>query len=341
MNYSIVINGLGHAFLREFGCPCARCRQEQHMANTSASIIATDEENGKIIWHALVDVGLGVVTSLCDLATPDDARLDWLLFTHWHPDHSLELNRLCETLRRRARLREESVTKLPTWCRRGTAGWLQKTHAYEWHRCIDARISDEAEPPGTILPPVPLGMPDLTVTPVSVSHYSADIDPGIFNDTVYASAAFVISTEGKKAVLLWDLDNTNDWIVNPSSDAHREAVGLLAQADYLFIDCFSWSVEEVRGCNTGHTAFTTVRHYAKALAPRETLLMHISGHEEGPHRRGWGWPDWKWQQEAQKCWRAEAIPGTVRVPVIGETFELYSDEINPKGAFCDGHENFS
>ena len=122
MNYSIVVNGLGHAFLREFGCPCARCRQGQRMANTSASIIATDEENGKIIWHALVDVGLGVVTSLCDLATPDDARLDWLLFTHWHPDHSLVLNRLCETLRRRARLRAKSVTKLPTWCRRGTAG---------------------------------------------------------------------------------------------------------------------------------------------------------------------------------------------------------------------------
>jgi hypothetical protein len=33
-------------------------------------------------------------------------------------------------------------------------------------------------------------------------------------------------------------------------------------------------------------------------------------------------PDWKWQQEAQKRWKAEAIPGTVRVPVIGETFEL-------------------
>jgi len=324
MNYRIVVNGLGHAFLREFGCPCARCRQAQHVrvANTSASIIATDKDNRNIIWHALVDVGLGVVTSLCDLAPPDDARLDWLLFTHWHPDHSLELNRLCETLRRLARMREEPATKLPVWCRRGTAGWLQKTHSYEWYRCLDPRISDEAKPPGTVLPPVPLDLPGLTVTPISVSHYSADIDAVTFKGPVYASAAFVIATATKKAVLLWDLDNTNDWIVNPSSDVHRAAVQLLAGADYLFIDCFNWSVEEVRGCNTGHTAFSTVRHYAEALAPRETLLMHISGHEEGPHNNGWGWPDWKWQQEAQKRWRAEAIPGIVRVPVIGEMLEL-------------------
>ena len=114
MDYSIVVNGIGHAFLQEFGCSCNRCADRNHVANTSLSIIARDEKEGSIVWHTLVDCGLGVVTSLCNFFTPEETRLDWLLFTHWHPDHSLELNRLCETLRRTSRRRNRKMDKLST-----------------------------------------------------------------------------------------------------------------------------------------------------------------------------------------------------------------------------------
>ena len=117
MDYSLVVNGFGNAFLQEFGCPCPRCARKEPVANVSVSIIGRDGEGGSIRWHALVDVGLGVVDSLRNTFSPDEARVDWLLFTHWHPDHSLELNRLGETMRRTARRRGETFSRIPTWCR--------------------------------------------------------------------------------------------------------------------------------------------------------------------------------------------------------------------------------
>ena len=322
MTYGITVNGSGHAFLREFGCPCDRCNQREHVANTSLSIVRRDSTGKKIVWHALVDVGMGVVTSLCNYFRPQDARLDWLLFTHWHPDHSLELNRICETIRRASRYRSKPFTKIPTWCRKGTAEWLKKTYSYEWYRCLDPRISDESAPPGTVLDSIPVEAPDVKITPISVSHHSADIDPANFKDRRYSSASFVVETETKKAVMLWDIDNKNEWIVDPFSDEQVRAAALLSNADYLFIDCFTWHVEDVRGCNTGHTSFSTVKRYAQALNPRETLLMHISGHEEKQGDKGWGWLDKTWEEEVKNVWQWESLPGNVRVPALGETLNL-------------------
>jgi len=324
MRYSIVINGIGHAFLREFGCSCDRCTQREHVANTSVSIIAADNKTREVVWHALVDVGLGVVTSLCNLVKPENARLDWLLFTHWHPDHSLELNRLCETLRRTARLRSQPYSPISTWCRNGTAQWLKKTYSYEWRRCLDPYRDEGCEPPGQVLDPIQTGTAGLKITPISVSHCTADIDPVNLKDRFFSSASFVVETDQKKAILLWDIDNTNDWIVNPASEEQEKTVALLSEADYVFIDCFNWTVEQIRGYNTGHISFSTVRQYMKALQPRETLLMHISGHEEGLGNPGWGWLDRRWEREAQKIWQEESIPGVVRVPRIGEEFALLS-----------------
>jgi len=321
MEYNIVVNGLGHAFLREFGCPCERCRDLSHVANTSVSVIATDTA-GDVTWHALVDCGLGVVTSLCNTFAPEETRLDWLLFTHWHSDHSLELNRLCETLQRLARVRGVPFTHIPTWCRSGSAQWLQKRYSYEWYRCLKPVISDTGEMPGTVLNPLPLNTKEITITPVSVSHCSADIDPATFKDRVFCSACFVIETNGRKAVLLWDLDKFNEWIVDPVRDEERKAYKLLRGTDYLFIDCFNWTVEAAAGRNTGHISFATVKRYANTLAPSKTLLMHMSGHEGGEKSPGWGWSNRQWEEESQKVWTREALPGVVKVPEIGETFAL-------------------
>ncbi len=55
MDYSIMVNGIGHAFLREFGCSYNRCADRNHVANTSLSIIARDEGEGSILYGTLRD----------------------------------------------------------------------------------------------------------------------------------------------------------------------------------------------------------------------------------------------------------------------------------------------
>jgi ribonuclease BN (tRNA processing enzyme) len=321
MDYSLVVNGFGNAFLQEFGCPCPRCALREPLANVSASIVRRNE-SGRIDWHALVDVGLGVVNSLLSTFRADEARVDWMLFTHWHPDHSLELNRLGETMRRTARRRGESFSRIPAWCRAGTGKWLARNYSYEWYRCFDGRPSQESEPPGKVLAPVPLGIDGIEITPVSVSHSGADIDPENFKQTRYNCACYVVRTDRKKAVLLWDLDNKNDWILNPVSPEQENAVALLSGADYLFLDCFSWTVEEVSGFNTGHLSFATARKYARALRPAQTVMVHMGGHEEGEGRPGWGWTDAQWEREARILWEKDSLPGLVRIPVMGEEIVL-------------------
>lgn len=315
MEYSIVVNGIGHAFLREFGCSCRRCSSRDHVANTSLSIIGRD---GGIAWHALIDCGLGVVTSLCNFFTPEEARLDWLLLTHWHPDHSLELNRLCETLKRSSRRKHRTIDRIATWCRQGTGRWIEKNHSYEWHRHLEPHIEEETHPPGVLLRDIPLERNDITIAPFTVSHCTADIDPVTYRRGCPGSASFVVTTSTTRAVLLWDIDNSNDWIVTPRTPSEQETVARISGADYLFIDCLSWDVEEVRGYNTGHLSFQRVQTYARALTPRRTCLIHLGGHTG----RGWGWSDEEWAAEARSVWQSEALPGTVHVPSIGEEFRL-------------------
>lgn len=324
MNHVLIVNGLEHAFLREFGCTCARCLRQGRVANTSASLVSL-ENNGETRHHILFDVGMGVVDSLqnCSLLTNVKTQLDWLILTHWHPDHVLDLNRLCETWRRTLKRGGKEFQPIPTWCRRGTAKWLEQDHGYEWKNLLKPFISEENKPHGMILAPIQVGIEDLKITPITVSHCTANMNSENPREDLPCCASIVIQTNSKKAVLLWDIDNRNDWIVNPTSDEQKEAVKLVSEADYLFVDSNTWSVEEIDGINTGHASFATVQRYVKVLSPKgETLLVHLSGHEDGEGKRGWGWLDWKWEQEAQAIWRSQSLPSSVRVPTIGEEFSL-------------------
>jgi ribonuclease BN (tRNA processing enzyme) len=274
-------------------------------ANTSVSLVVRDESKDEIIWHALVDVGLGVVDSLCDEFPPSQARLDLLLLTHWHPDHTLNLNSLCETLKR-----SKGQERIKMWCRSGSAEHLRKTHPFEWKHCLDVTESGEYDPPGIKLPPIESNRFNfsnfpLVVTPVRVSHSTADKEKP-------SSASFVIQWKDTKIVLLWDIDNGNNWIENPGNE-QKETVEFLSRADYLFIDCNTWSVEEVNGKNTGHASFQTVKRYARVLNPKQTVLVHLSGHEDRCGNPGYGWVDGRWQAEANKAWENEKLPGNVIV----------------------------
>jgi ribonuclease BN (tRNA processing enzyme) len=320
MNHFLFVNGLAHAFLKEFGCACPRCARTLHVANTSASLVSLDAD-GQTAHHVLFDVGNGVVESLMHnpQLAGERARLDWLVFTHWHTDHAMEVRRLCESWRRTREWSGQAFQHIPTWCRRGSAEWLTIEQGRVMRNHLDLHISDEAHPAGTVLAPLPIALLGLTITPITTYHGSADLDPANPTQHYPCCAGFVLQTPTKKAALLWDLDTTNHWI----TEAGNAAAQLASNADYLFMDCNTWrrEINPANGRSTNHVSFFTVMKYAAALQPRLTLLVHLSGHED-ERGDGWGWDDAEWERNAQREWRAHNLRGEVRVPKIGEAFAL-------------------
>ncbi|GJM41506.1 MAG: hypothetical protein DHS20C20_17880 [Ardenticatenaceae bacterium] len=319
MKHLLSINGLDGPLARILGCDCARCTHPTRQAHTSASLISQNEQ-GETVHHILFDAGLGVSDSL--LANPhlrgSNARLDWLCLTHWHPDHTASLNHLIVSRHVNSKRNKLNQPPLPLWCRPGTAEWVQQHHDYEFGLC-ELHTAGDNEPPGTLLTPLPIPLPDVTLTPVTVAHFNAD---KCVKDSRlrYCCAAFVIETAVTKTILLWDLDSSNEWLVNPQTAEQKTAVAHLANADYLFVDTAFWQAK--RNKTTSHPSFTNVQRYAKNLQPRQTFLVHLSGHPDGRGNAGWGWENGRWQAEAHKIWQDKQLPGQVHVPAIGDCFTL-------------------
>lgn len=322
MKFFLIVNGMDAPMLQQFGCPCDRCADGRRQANVSVSLIGLDDA-GETAVHVLFDVGAGVVNSLNQhpYLQKEKARLDWLCLTHWHPDHVLDINRLLNSRRLVTRRRTGQEPPLvPLWCRQGTALWLQREHSYEWNNFIVQHVPKEQEPIGSMLAPVPIDPTwDVTITPITTSHHTADMHPDNREQTVYACAGFVVETAVAKAALLWDLDSGNDWLVAPQTEKEKTAVAKLQHADYLFIDTSFWHAKPRR---TTHPSFENVRPIARNLQPRQTMLMHLSGHPDEPGNGAWGWTNGRWQAEAQRVWQKEGLPGIVRVPDIGDEFKL-------------------
>jgi ribonuclease BN (tRNA processing enzyme) len=320
-SHRLIINGLEAPLLKLFGCDCARCQDPKRQANTSMSLIATNGSQ-EPTQHVLFDVGLGVVDSLVQI--PDfkngQARLDWILLTHWHPDHTKELNRLSVSYRLNYKVHGQPMPeKIPLWCRTGSANFMQIEHSFEWHAHLAPHVSEEREPPGTVLPVLDLGLEGVVITPISVSHYRADVNPHDRSEVFYSCAAFVVETETTKAVLLWDIDNQNEWLWAPEGEREETAVSLLSNADYLFIDTAFWNTRKER---TTHPGFGQVCQIAASLQPKQTVLVHLSGHPDQPGNPGWGWTNERWREEAAKVWTEQNLPGCVTVPEIGSEYLL-------------------
>ncbi len=130
---------------------------------------------------------------------------------------------MCETWKRYLDRNNKPWEPIKTWCRSGTAEWLQINHPYEWNKFLKPYISNEFKPPGSLLNPINIEFSNVEVVPVAVS------------------------------------------------------VDLMSNADYLFIECNTWRVEGV-----GHTTFLKAEEYIKALKPKQTFLVHLSGHEDRP-----------------------------------------------------------
>ena len=322
MQHWLIINGLENAFPKEFGCACARCTRTDRTANTSASLVTLDDA-GNTIQHVLFDAGGGVADSLAhhELLRGSRARLDAIVQTHWHVDHTVELRRLITGWQRSQRRAGAPFNKVPLWCRAGSAAWLAVEQPFVMRTLVQPIITDEAHPAGTVLAPVAIGLNDVHITPITMQHSSADmgVPKGVDETPSHrpCCAGFAIQTAQRKTLLFWDMDATNDWVLDPNNAAAQFA----RDADLMLIDCNTWRAESTaQGASTGHASFQTVCKYAAALCPRRTVLMHLSGHEDAAGD-GFGWTDAERQAHASRAWAARRLPGSVVVPYIGQMFD--------------------
>ena len=319
MKFELVINGLDHAWRRELGCNCERCISPRRNANTSLSILGFEQD--LLTFHGLVDAGAGVADSLLEIAelrtTP---RLDWTFLTHWHPDHVADLARIAVCTQRSRERLHLAPLKPNLWVREGSAVWLerQQPHALRHFQIIS---SLEYHSKGRLLEAVPLPNTDLQVTPVSLAHSSADLHAPHGEEHLPCCAGFILKTQQHKTALLWDMDATNTWLEQPNY-AEQEAFIALQGCDQIFIDCNTWHYsQQANGQPASHASFAMVSRIARALEPRQTFLMHLSGHEDALGN-GFGWSDARWQLEANSVWQREGLRGSVHVPWIGQRISL-------------------
>lgn len=319
MRYILHVNGLDGPLLKQFGCACGRCRSPVRKANVSVSLIGLDAQ-GNTGRHLLFDIGHGVADSLvdCPYLQGANARLDGLVLTHWHPDHVAELNRLIVSHGMQRRRRGERVDPTPLYCREGTVAWLRREHGHITENHLEPRCVAENLPPGHTLPALPLDWPEVAITPFTVSHYRADRSPDDGSER-FSSAGYVIKGPAVRAVLLWDIDSENNWLVEPETAAQEDTVCLLSGAEYLFVDTTFWRERPHR---TTHPSMDRVRRYARHLRPRQTFLVHLSGHPDGPGNAGWGWTNDEWTAAARQAWAEDELDGDVVAPNIGDVFEL-------------------
>lgn len=319
LTHYFVLNGMGAAFLRIFGCDCARCLADDPQVNCSASLISVDEA-GQTAHHVLFDVGGGVTNQLTrsPFLQGKNAKLDWLCLTHWHPDHVKDINRLLASHVQAAEIIGlEPREKVRLWGRSGTVAWMNQLHGYELQQFCQVQPSNEQRPFGHLLPPVPIGLPDVQIAPITVGHRNADFSPHNAKEPLPCCCGYIVETTATKIVVFWDVDNGNEWIERPLTPEQKTAVSHLKNADHFFVDCTFW---KKRDTPKNHASFDDVTRWARVLTPKQTWLMHITGHVEGRGNEGFGWSNAEWDAQAKRRWRAEKLPGDVGVPMAGQTF---------------------
>ncbi len=294
------INGNGHAYGRELGCVCGRCRTVNYQlvppperlaefagwddppvrANTSASLLVGDAA-GRVAGHVLIDAGGGVVDGLASAGIPGLGDVSAVLITHSHPDHVSGLNQLGESLRRTARAEGRPFPKTPLYCTLATFDALREQGGL---RRVLARCFrfHEIAPEFPFL--VDAGPVAVRVMPLPVVHGGAQ-----------GAVIYLAETLGKKVLFAWDIEGPD--AAFPDGRTNREVfrthASLLKHADLHLQECNTWSAS-----GKGHTAYRQAQAYLEVVQARRTLLVHMSGHEDGPGHPGYGWTDAQWQAAA-------------------------------------------
>lgn len=298
----IRINGIGHAFSREIGCDCGRCQtinftmipppgtlkrfdgwdDPPWRAHTSVSIMIPDKE-GSVDSHILIDVGAGVVDSLVSSKLEGLERIKGILISHWHPDHVLGLNQLCESLKRSSEIKGIKFVKVPVYCTLKTYKHLRDKGGFSYE--FDHRLCFHE-----ILPEVPFKIdttPPVTITALEVAH-----------GKVKGSVIYIADIGQKKVVFGWDIDVPDaERTSNGKKNAEviRKNLHILKGTNLLLMPSNTWVAT-----GTGHTSFLFARQYIGEIKAKKTLLVHLSGHEDGKGNIGYGWSDSDWASQVSK-----------------------------------------
>jgi len=316
MEYSLWINGVDDAFIRELGCGCPRCLRPYRAANTSVSLMGSLE--GRLPRHILFYVGAGISESV--LANPLFAAqptLDAVVLSHWHSDHAMELERVTITWMRSRQYHRLPWSALPVYSRQGAVAWLQRQYPGLEEAWLRFAPFGGEEARGQMMQPLQLDLPDARVTPISITHHSADADcvTGLFRP---CCAGYLLETTNSRTALLWDLDQENTWLLDPEHPTTRWLRGL----DHLLIDCDSWEESvDTQGRPLSHASLVFIQQITRVLQPHNTWLIHLSAHDRTT-ARGFGWLEETWQQEARTEWKRLGLPGQVHVPRIGQSIDL-------------------
>jgi glyoxylase-like metal-dependent hydrolase (beta-lactamase superfamily II) len=300
----IRVNGTSHAFGRELGCECGRCRtvarslaapparlgqpfagwdDPPSRAHTSASILAADA-SGHVTDHVLIDAGAGVVDSLVCSGLPGLENVRGVLLTHWHPDHTGGLNHLGETLKRHARRRDEPFHKIPLYCTLPAYDQLRRERGLEYELTSLYRYTELV--PGELVT-ITAGGP-IAVTPIAVAH------GGVEGSVIYLAEA-----AERRCLFCWDIDESDAELPGKRAGRLTNAQALAASpagsgVDTLFLAANTYRRPQRR---TGHAGYLSAREsYLPLLHAAAVYLVHLSGHEDQDEDSGRGWTDAEWER---------------------------------------------
>jgi len=242
------VNGVQPSYGIEFGVDNDRTREVREddpyrQANVSFSLLQCEE--GKVVRHTLIDVGMGVVPSLLDLERQFDVHVVHEVFlTHPHLDHYGQLKWLAGCVKRSGR--PEQPYPLPVYCTR-------QCWAFGPMRIFPWVANNAVHRPLEYGTPTTIGK--ATITPFQVIH----------GETAPGAAGFVIQHNARKIVI------TSDFLTIPDEDNP-----LLHRPDVCFMESNTWHPRP----RTGHQSITEGLRLLETWRPKRTYLIHYSGFED-------------------------------------------------------------
>ena len=176
---------------------------------------------------------------------------------------------------------ERLASGVPIYCRSGSAAWLERLYPHLSKAGLEVRAFGNGE----LLEPLPAMIDGVTVTPITTTHSTADLNATNPLEVAQCCCGYLLELPGCRVALLWDLDATNTWLESPA--AHQlGAVERLRGVDHVFFDCNTWhNSSDAHGNPASHISFTLL----KKRGPQPRAALHLAGASQRSRGRAWQW----------------------------------------------------